>query len=172
MNQWIKYPLIDEKLIRKITCVSLDKHFVQHDKGFINWITFLSKILLFENFHNQCARNFVGEHIERFSKSIRQSISWNKFDSNLNRPIVSFQLSQAWSMKDLTCHPPRACLMLALEGFPSSLWILYVSLGCSGNTTRIMRRTLHIYFLAFHGVWNSKHIGNVSYWDLLMISGL
>nr|GEU54043.1 hypothetical protein [Tanacetum cinerariifolium] len=37
----------------------------------------------------------------------------------------------------------------------------YVSLGCSGNTTRIMRRTLDIN-LTFHSVKRSKHNGIVS----------
>ncbi|GJX28916.1 transposase, Ptta/En/Spm, transposase, Tnp1/En/Spm-like protein [Tanacetum coccineum] len=47
---------------------------------------------------------------------------------------------------------PKLVLMLALEGFPSSSVRLFVSLGCSGNTTRIMRRTLKIFTSLSHSV--------------------
>ena len=37
-----------------------------------------------------------------FSKSIHQFHSWTKVDSRLNRPIVSIQLSQAWSYEKIS----------------------------------------------------------------------
>nr|GEY89465.1 hypothetical protein [Tanacetum cinerariifolium] len=88
----------------------------------------------------------------------------------------------AWSC-ELTSFWPAA----ATVGIPASLWFrscashsqtgasqsrqsteisiftvsTYVSLGCSGNTTWIMRRTLDISF-AFHSIRRSKQSGIVS----------
>ncbi|GKB89054.1 hypothetical protein Tco_0961326, partial [Tanacetum coccineum] len=46
------------------------------------------------------------------------------------------------SEPDLTSHLPRACLMLAQAGFPSSLRQIYESLRCFGKITRMLHRTL------------------------------
>ena len=72
---------------------------------------------------------------------------WNKYDSKLNRTIVAFQLSQVWSVTDRTSHLPRACLMLALEGFPSSLWVYHSDV--LAKITRILRRTSYNIFMYF-----------------------
>ena len=82
-----------------------------------------------------------------FSKSIRQSISWNKVDSDWIFPLllsschliidplrishVTYHELERWSLKK-DFH--RHCELL-------------ISLGCSGITTRIMRRTLKILFV-------------------------
>ena len=128
--------------------MSLSKHVLGHDECFEAWITFSSKILLFEIMYTLNALEKRGESwvntSRGFIKSIRQSIFLEQGRFRLNLPIVAFQLSliidplrishvtyhelERWSLKK-DFH--RHCELL-------------ISLGCSGITTRIMRRTLKI----------------------------
>ena len=128
--------------------MSLCKQVLGHDECFEARITFSSKILLFEIIYTLNVLEKRGESwvstLRGFCKSIRQSISWNKVDSDWIFPLllsschliidplrishVTYHKLERWSLKkDFHLH----CELL-------------ISLGCSGITTRIMRRTLKI----------------------------
>lgn len=67
VNRWMNIHGLMRNRFIEITRVSYDKHFLRHDESFILWITFPSKILLFERYYTiNVLEKVVSEHIERF----------------------------------------------------------------------------------------------------------
>ena len=90
-----------------------------------------------------CSKISLWAH-RKFFKSVCQSISWNKFDSNMNRPIVVFQFVTSLIHEGSHMLPTKSLFDVGSRRIFIFIVNTYVSLRCSGNTTRIMRRTLKI----------------------------
>ena len=146
MNRWIDIHWLMTKWFIEITHVSLNKQVLRHDERFMAWIIFPSKILLFEIIYtiNVLEKVSLVSTLKGFSKSIRQSISWNKVDSDWISPLLLSSchlIIDPLRISHVTYHELERCSLK--KDFHRHCELL-ISLGCSGITTRIMRRTLKI----------------------------
>ena len=130
----------------EITRVSYNKQFFETRREFYtsNHIsiknTFVWKII-----HNQCALKLVSEHIERFlqkysSIHFLEQVWFNVESHHRCFPVVTWSLIQDGSHMSPTkslrdVHSRRISIVIVN---------IFISLGCSANTTRIMGRTLNI----------------------------
>ena len=111
--------------------------------------------LLFENYSAvDVLENHCWAH-RRFFKSIHfLEQVWFKCESHHRFfPVVTSLIHEESHMS-----PTKSLFDVGSRRISIFIVNIYISLGCSGNTTRIMRRTLYVYFLTFHIVWNSKYI--------------
>ena len=109
-------------------------------------------------FENYSAVDVLENHCwahRRFFKSIHfLEQVWFKCESHHRFfPVVTSLIHEESHMS-----PTKSLFDVGSRRISIFIVNIFISLGCSGNTTRIMRRTLYVYFLTFHIVWNSKYI--------------